>query len=637
MDDIVTIAKLNESYGFVITEDDDVIKKFYEHLSFFVPKYRFMPEYKNGHFDGRIKLFNKKDNSFPLGLVPHLYDFCCSQKIQCNIKKEVLDSFKENVFREDVQFFLEQLKFYSRKNRIYPRDDQYEATIRSIERKRCLNICPTSFGKSLSITMECLWYVNRGMKCMIVVPTKDLVDQFYNDIADYATNEEGTLESWYPKVQRIYSGLSKEVEEDTNICISTWQSIWKIYETEPNFMNLFDVVILDECFHEDSKVLTPSGYVKIKDIKPGDKVINYSEEYKDFKVDEVVEVHKNLTSSFSEKMYELEFDNKKIIKVTGNHKFLTTSGWKRADELTEKDEIISCSKANQYYSSKRCMKKYNKILEDNHQKTRIIFFSKNRIILNSGDILTGKKRNSFIKRISKDSWKEVDNWINDSEYEKYIIKQNLSKGGKRAWELHRDEMIKRFKEKTPWNKGLKGLKYNRIITPEQHERIRNSKLGKKNPMYGKKHSIENKIRWSNNMKQLILEGKFSPNTSNRYSHFKVCFNGISYRSSWELLFHYVNKEFEYEVLRIPYKFNDKEKIYIVDFIDFKNKIVVEVKPTNLFKREITKAKIKALSKWCKEHKYKLILCTEKHISDLVKTVDISIFDNDIQRKLRKMI
>ena len=252
MDDIVTIAKLNESYGFVITEDDDVIKKFYEHLSFFVPKYRFMPEYKNGHFDGRIKLFNKKDNSFPLGLVPHLYDFCCSQKIQCNIKKEVLDSFKENVFREDVQFFLEQLKFYSRKNRIYPRDDQYEATIRSIERKRCLNICPTSFGKSLSITMECLWYVNRGMKCMIVVPTKDLVDQFYNDIADYATNEEGTLESWYPKVQRIYSGLSKEIEEDTNICISTWQSLWKIYQEDSTFMNIFDVIILDECHRGQS-------------------------------------------------------------------------------------------------------------------------------------------------------------------------------------------------------------------------------------------------------------------------------------------------------------------------------------------------------------------------------------------------
>jgi intein/homing endonuclease len=40
-------------------------------------------------------------------------------------------------------------------------------------------------------------------------------------------------------------------------------------------------------------------------------------------------------------MYELEFNNGSIIKVTGNHKFLTNSGWVRADELTDEHDIIS--------------------------------------------------------------------------------------------------------------------------------------------------------------------------------------------------------------------------------------------------------------------------------------------------------
>ena len=274
------------------------------------------------------------------GFINHICDFCKSQKLTVSIHPDVVTSFVDMEVREsDIEHFFESKKFFSKKEQIYPRDDQLEATARAITKKRCLNICPTSFGKSISITMECLWYIHRGMRCLIVVPTKDLVDQFHNDIIDYATNEKGELESWYPQVQRIYAGRTKELQDDTNICISTWQSLAKI--EDENYLNQFDVIILDECFHGDSMVLTPDGYKKIRDMKVGDKVINYDEESKTFKEDEVVKVHRNLTSSESEKMYELFFDNDKSIKVTGNHKFLTQRGWVRADELTEEDEIVN--------------------------------------------------------------------------------------------------------------------------------------------------------------------------------------------------------------------------------------------------------------------------------------------------------
>jgi hypothetical protein len=102
-------------------------------------------------------------------------------------------------------------------------------------------------------------------------------------------------------------------------------------------------VMVDECFNGQSKVLTPNGYIPIKDINPGDKVINYSEETKEFKVDTVVKQHINLTNSSIEKMYKLEFDNGSIIEVTGNHKFLTNQGWVRVDELTKNHEILTPS------------------------------------------------------------------------------------------------------------------------------------------------------------------------------------------------------------------------------------------------------------------------------------------------------
>ena len=42
-----------------------------------------------------------------------------------------------------------------------------------------------------------------------------------------------------------------------------------------------------------------------------------------------------------EDIYEIEFEDGLIIGVTGNHKFKTSNGWKRADELNDNDEIIS--------------------------------------------------------------------------------------------------------------------------------------------------------------------------------------------------------------------------------------------------------------------------------------------------------
>jgi intein/homing endonuclease len=99
-------------------------------------------------------------------------------------------------------------------------------------------------------------------------------------------------------------------------------------------------VIVDECFAGDTLIATPCGKVPIKDLKVGDKVINFCETTKQYKEDVVVKVHKNLSNSHSERMLELEFDNGTKTQVTANHKFLTNNGWVRADELTNDMEII---------------------------------------------------------------------------------------------------------------------------------------------------------------------------------------------------------------------------------------------------------------------------------------------------------
>lgn len=262
---VVTINKLNDAYGYVVSDDVEVLKELYDSLTFFVPGYRFMPSYKNGWFDGRVRLMNLNDRTFPLGLTDHICEYCSSKKISCSLHPDVVQSFVDMETRDiDVEDFLASKKFFSKRERIYPREDQLEATVRAIHRKRCLNVCPTSFGKSISITMECLWYIHRGMRCLIIVPTKDLVDQFYNDIKDYATNEDGELEHWYPVVQRIYSGKTKELENNTDICISTWQSLSKIEDDD--YLNQFDVIIIDEV-HRAKGAVIQSLMLKATEVK----------------------------------------------------------------------------------------------------------------------------------------------------------------------------------------------------------------------------------------------------------------------------------------------------------------------------------------------------------------------------------
>lgn len=173
-------------------------------------------------------------------------------------------------------------------------------------------------------------------RTIVIVPSKSLVTQTE---ADYITMglDVGVL-----------FGDRKEYTKQHTIC--TWQSLnallknTKNYEADVTIHDFIEnviCVIVDECFDGSTLVTTPYGKTFIKDIVAGDKIINFCEKTKSYKEDTVVEVHRNLTHSRSEKMLELTFDNGQIIKVTANHKFLTSVGWVRADELTNDMEVIN--------------------------------------------------------------------------------------------------------------------------------------------------------------------------------------------------------------------------------------------------------------------------------------------------------
>ena len=215
------------------------------------------------------------------------------------------------------------------------REHQLDVINSYLENITGINIAPTGAGKTI-ITTILSHKVEPYGRSIVIVPTKDLVTQTEEDYVNFGLDVG------------VFYGDRKEYSKTHTIC--TWQSLESLAkrsketDLEVDIEDFFkDVVcvIVDECFHPDTLVLTSSGYLKISDIKVGDIIINYSEKDKKFKEDKVKYVYKNLTKSSNEKMYELEFDNGKKIKVTGNHKFLTQRGWIRADQLNDNDDIKS--------------------------------------------------------------------------------------------------------------------------------------------------------------------------------------------------------------------------------------------------------------------------------------------------------
>lgn len=176
-------------------------------------------------------------------------------------------------------------------------------------------------------------------KSIIIVPNTSLVEQTEEDFTNCGLDVG------------VYYGSRKDIGRTHTIC--TWQSLnslQKASKENAEGVRLEDLVdgvstiIVDECFAGDTLVATPDGKIMIKDIVPGNKVINFCEKTKTYKEDIVVKVHKNLTNSLTEHMMKLTFDDNTTVNVTANHKFLTDCGWVRADSITENMSIFNIVK-----------------------------------------------------------------------------------------------------------------------------------------------------------------------------------------------------------------------------------------------------------------------------------------------------
>jgi len=236
----LVISKKNEVYLHLKAEPH-IYYELADQFTFEVPNAKFSPQYKNKYWDGKIRLFSTQTGEIYIGLLDRVIQFCKDH----NYTYEFLDNkfyglpfeINEGISKEGVKDYMTAISRHA------PRDYQIEGVYDALRHNRKLLISPTASGKSLMIYSLVRYYVEKQQNILIVVPTTSLVEQMYKDFADYGWNVGSYC-------HKIYAG--KERETDSQVIITTWQSIYKLPK---QYFSRFNVVVGDEAHQFKSKSL----------------------------------------------------------------------------------------------------------------------------------------------------------------------------------------------------------------------------------------------------------------------------------------------------------------------------------------------------------------------------------------------
>jgi len=247
----LSISKKNE-VNLQVKSEAHVYYELSDYFTFDVPGAKFMPQYRNKYWDGKIRLFSNHTGEIYVGLLDKLIQFCEDHNYTYEFKDNEYYGlpFQTNdlISKEGVKDYMHSICKH------VPRDYQIEGVYDALRHNRKLLISPTASGKSLMIYSIVRYYVEKKQSILIVVPTTSLVEQMYKDFGDYGW-DVGSF------CHKIYAG--KERETDSQVIITTWQSIYKLPR---KYFERFSVVIGDEAHQFKSKSLI-SIMTKLSDAK----------------------------------------------------------------------------------------------------------------------------------------------------------------------------------------------------------------------------------------------------------------------------------------------------------------------------------------------------------------------------------
>jgi superfamily II DNA or RNA helicase len=239
MSDVI-IEKKNEVH-LKLHCDPHVLYELQPYFTFEVESAKFMSQYRSKHWDGKIRLLSSHTGEVYVGLLDKVIDKLTLHNYTYEFKENKFYGMpfelNDGISYEGVKDYMQSICSHS------PRDYQIEGVYDALKHNRKLLISPTASGKSLMIYSLVRYYVEKGQKILLVVPTTSLVEQMYKDFQEYGWDAESYC-------HRIYGG--KEVTNIHSVTITTWQSVYKL---ERSFFEDYGVIIGDEAHLFKSKSL----------------------------------------------------------------------------------------------------------------------------------------------------------------------------------------------------------------------------------------------------------------------------------------------------------------------------------------------------------------------------------------------
>ena len=235
----VVISKKNE-LDVVLDCEQHILYELQNAFSFDVEGASFSPAFRKRYWDGKIRLLNMQKQTLPAGLTYQLCKWCdrhdYTWDFQDNQYYGLPYEQDEIIFEEGVELFMDKI------SSVKPRKYQVETVFRALKEYRKTIVSPTGSGKSLMIYAICRYLKSIDKRCLIVVPSKSLVEQMSKDFVDYGWGEEN--------IHKIYQGHSLDTKAP--VTVTTWQSV---YGLDKKWFRQFDGVIGDECHQFKSKSL----------------------------------------------------------------------------------------------------------------------------------------------------------------------------------------------------------------------------------------------------------------------------------------------------------------------------------------------------------------------------------------------
>ena len=224
--------------------------------------FMFDPRFKMKLWDGNNTKYDKPSDTIPMGLWKEAYK-CCEEfgyTFEFTNKDEfpINRDFKKKEFYDFIDDFFKDYKIPGTDKIIELRDYQKEAALAILKDRYCNIAVATSGGKTLIYSMVIFFLIHKygnKNKFLLVVPSKTLVTQFYDDLLDF---NQGKLKI---NVQEIFDETEKprttNIDKSINITIGTFQSL-STNDYDKQYFQQFYSVTLDEAHKSKS-----SSYKKI--------------------------------------------------------------------------------------------------------------------------------------------------------------------------------------------------------------------------------------------------------------------------------------------------------------------------------------------------------------------------------------